>query len=37
MPLNPIIIVEIFDAYGIDFMGPFSCSFENEYILLVVD
>jgi hypothetical protein len=23
MPLNPILIVEIFDVWGIDFMGPF--------------
>ena len=37
MPLNPIIIVEIFDVWGIDFMGPFPSSFGNEYILLAVD
>ena len=37
MPLNPIIVVEIFDVWGIDFMGPFSSSFGNEYILLAVD
>ena len=37
MPLNPIIVVEIFDVWGIDFVGPFPCSFGNEYILLVVD
>jgi len=37
MPLNPIIVVEIFDMWGIDFMGPFPYSFGNEYILLVVD
>ena len=36
MPLNPIIVVEIFDVWGIDFMGPFSSSFGNEYILLAV-
>jgi hypothetical protein len=23
MPLNPIIEVEVFDIWGIDFMGPF--------------
>jgi hypothetical protein len=22
MPLNPILVVEIFDVWGIDFMGP---------------
>jgi len=37
MPLNPIIIVEIFDVWRIHFTGPFSSSFENEYILLTVD
>ena len=37
MPLNPIIVVEIFGVWGIDFMGPFPSSFENEYILLAVD
>jgi len=37
MPLNPIIVVEIFYVWGIDFMGPFSSSFGNEYILLAVD
>ena len=37
IPLNPTLVVEIFDVWGIDFMGPFSNSFENEYILLAVD
>ena len=37
MPLNPIIVVEVFDVWGIDFMGPFPISFGNEYILLAVD
>ena len=37
MPLNPILIVEIFDVWGIDFMGPFPSSFGNLYILLAVD
>jgi len=23
MPLNPILVIEIFDCWGIDFMGPF--------------
>jgi len=30
-------VVEIFDVWGIDFMGAFPSSFGNEYILLVVD
>jgi hypothetical protein len=37
MPLNPILIVEIFDVWGIDFMGPFPPSFGYEYILVGVD
>ena len=37
MPLNPILIVEVFDVWGIDFMGPFPSSFGFEYILLAVD
>ena len=37
MPLNPIIVVEIFDLWGIDFMGQSPISSENEYILLAVE
>ena len=37
MPLNPILIIEIFDVWGIDFMGPFPNSIGNLYILLAVD
>jgi hypothetical protein len=37
MPLNPILIVEIFDMWGIDFIGPFLNSFGYLYILVVVD
>ena len=37
MPLNPILVVDLFDVWGIDFMGPFSVSFEYIYILVVVD
>uniref|UniRef100_A0A2N9I7N6 RNA-directed DNA polymerase n=1 Tax=Fagus sylvatica TaxID=28930 RepID=A0A2N9I7N6_FAGSY len=37
MPLNPILIIEIFDCWGIDFMGPFPPSFGNLYILVAVD
>ncbi|RVW66503.1 Transposon Tf2-2 polyprotein [Vitis vinifera] len=33
MPMNPILIVELFDVWGIDFMGPFPMSFGNSYIL----
>jgi hypothetical protein len=37
MPLNSIIVCEIFDIWGIDFMGPFPISDSFEYILLAVD
>jgi hypothetical protein len=37
MPLNPILIVEIFDVWGIDFMGPFPNSYGYLYILVAVD
>ena len=37
MPLQPVIEVEIFDLWGIDFMGPFPKSDGYEYILLAVD
>ena len=37
MLLNPILVVEIFDCWGIDFMGPFPPSFGYLYILLAVD
>ena len=37
MPLNPIIVAEVFNVWGIDFTGPFPISFGNEYIFLVVD
>jgi len=37
MPLNPILEVEIFDVWGINFMGPFLIPFGNQYILVAVD
>ena len=37
MPLRGILVVQIFYVWGIDFMGPFSPSFGNLYILLAVD
>lgn len=37
MPLNNILVCEIFDVWGIDFMGPFPKSFSNQYILVAVD
>ena len=37
MPLNPILVVELFDVWGIDFMGQFPTSFGYTYILVGVD
>ncbi|GJY61464.1 reverse transcriptase domain-containing protein [Tanacetum coccineum] len=37
MPQNAIQVCEIFDVWGIDFMGPFLSSHGNKYILVVVD
>ncbi|CAN6678827.1 unnamed protein product [Malus baccata var. baccata] len=37
MPQSPIFNVEIFDVWGIDFMGPFPSSYGFVYILLAVD
>ncbi|KAK9003630.1 hypothetical protein V6N11_084268 [Hibiscus sabdariffa] len=37
MPLQNILEVELFDVWGIDFMGPFPSSFGNLYIFLAVD
>ena len=36
MPLNPILVVDLFDVWGIDFMGPFSISFGYIHILVGV-
>ena len=37
MPLKGILEVEVFDVWGIDFMGPLPSSFGNKYILVTVD
>ena len=37
LPLNLILEVELFDVWGIDFMGLFSNSFGQQYILVAVD
>ena len=37
MPLQSILEVEIFDVWGIDFMGPFPNSHGYLYILVAVD
>ena len=36
-PMHPILEIELFDLWGIDFMGPFPASYSNLYILLAVD
>ena len=37
MPLQGILVVQLFDVWGMDFMGPFPVSYGNIYILLIVD
>jgi len=37
MPLFPILIVEVFDVWGIDFIGPFPLSFGFIYILVATN
>ncbi|GJX10336.1 reverse transcriptase domain-containing protein [Tanacetum coccineum] len=37
MPQNSIQVREIFDIWGIDFMGPFPKSHKFEYILVAID
>nr|GEW74140.1 reverse transcriptase domain-containing protein [Tanacetum cinerariifolium] len=37
MPQNNIQVSEIFDIWGIDFMGPFPKSHKFKYILVVID
>ena len=37
MPLTNILEIELFDVWGIDFMGTFLSSYANHFILIVVD
>nr|GEZ46619.1 reverse transcriptase domain-containing protein [Tanacetum cinerariifolium] len=37
MPQNSIQVCEVFDVWGIDFMGPFPSSKGNKYILVAID
>ena len=37
MPQQGILEVELFDVWGIDFMGPFPPSYNNLCILVAVD
>lgn len=36
-PFNPILVIELFDVWGIDFMGPSVSSDRMKYILVAVD
>ncbi|CAA7396102.1 unnamed protein product [Spirodela intermedia] len=37
MSMSNMLVVEIFDVWGIDFLGPLSSAEKYEYILLAVD
>ncbi|CAM8956610.1 unnamed protein product [Rhodiola kirilowii] len=37
MPQMPIVVDDIFDIWGIDFMGPFPSASGSQYILVAVD
>ncbi len=37
MPLHGILEIELFDVWGIYFIGPFPTSFGNKYILVDVN
>jgi len=37
MPQSGMLEVELFDVWGIDFIGPFPSFHNNLYILMVVD
>lgn len=37
MPLNNILEDEIFDIWGMDFMGPLPPSFKSQYILVAME
>ena len=37
MPLNLILVVDLIDVWGIDFMGPFPVSYGYSYIMVGVD
>lgn len=37
LPIKSILEVELFDVWGIYFMGPFLSLFGNKYVLVAVD
>lgn len=37
LPINMILVIEVFDVYSIDFIGLFERSHEINYIIVAVD
>ena len=37
LPLNPILVIELFDVWGIEFIVSFVCSHGMKYIVVAVD
>lgn len=37
LPINMILVIEVFDVYSIDFIGLFERSHEINYIIVVDD
>ena len=37
LPLNVILVIELYNVWGIDFIGPFVSSHGMKYILMEVD
>ena len=37
MPQQGILEIELFDVWGLDFIGPFPSSLGNTYILLAIE
>ena len=37
LTMNPILVIELFDVWGLEIMGPFVISYRMKYILVVVD
>ena len=35
--MNPIMVIELFDVWGIDFIVPFLSTHEMKYILVEID
>lgn len=35
MPISNILVIELFDIWRLDFMGPFPSSYSKKYILVI--